>query len=140
MKGLFASGMRWAAPVIGLSAAGAVGADPIASAAAPAAWVQYAEEMTVDISGWLQDENSEATELRSMLLGNDETPGSSRSLVLSIWVKNGLISELNVDALKDTQASERLRSFLIGRHLRTSAPKGMRQPVNVAIDLRKDSN
>jgi len=75
-----------------------------------------------------------------MLLGNDETPGSSRSLVLSIWVKNGLISELNVDALEDTQARERLRSFLIGRHLRTSTPKGMRQPVNVAIDLRKDSS
>ncbi|MBO9726052.1 MAG: hypothetical protein J7530_16885 [Novosphingobium sp.] len=140
MKGLFARGMRWAAPVIGLSAAGAAGADPIAAAAAPAAWVQYAEAMTVDISGWLQDENSEATELRSMLLGNHETPGSSRSLVLSISVKNGLISELSVDALKDTQARERLRSFLIGRHLGASAPKGMRQPVNVAIDLRKDAN
>lgn len=74
-----------------------------------------------------------------MLLGNDDTPGSSRSLVLRIWVENGLISELNVDALKDTQASERLRSFLIGRHLKASAPKGIRQPVNVAIDLRKDS-
>ncbi|GEM_PF-5356588 len=140
MKGLFARGMRWAAPVIGLSAAGAAGADPIASEAAPAAWVQYAEEMTVDISGWLQDENFEATELRSMLLGDDGTPGSSQSLVLRIWVENGHISALSVDALENTQASERLRTFLIGRHFRTSAPKGMRQPINVAVDLHRDTS
>jgi hypothetical protein len=140
MKAALMRKARWLVPLLGLAATGAAADASVAPVDAPAQWTHYAQQMTASISQWLESEDIGASELRTKFSAEGSHDDPAQPLVLRIWVKGDHVSDVRVGSPDASQSEDDLRAFLIGRKLGSHAPKGMIQPVNIAINFTADTS
>lgn len=108
-------------------------------ASAPRAWVAYAEGATAAITDWLNGADPSASTFRAALLtGAPTTDPRSATVVLSVWVdRGGRLSRVALLPFQDPGTERDLTALLIGRPLGVP-PRGMRQPMRLAITVERE--
>lgn len=126
------SSARWRAFAAGVAAVLGLGSAAQAQAPAPpAAWVAYAEDATVAVSGWLSEDSEAAVRARGYLLAGR----SATTLELKIWIEaNGAVSRIGFAPLGDAAADAALTTALVSRRLPPPPPR-MTQPLRLAVDM-----
>jgi hypothetical protein len=128
--------LRWISPLVGLAAAVPAAGAPIAPPAAPRSWVRYAETARVTIAQWLESADAEATRFRNQFLVNSPQPSQSAPLILRLWIDDkGQVSRVDFEPFADAGMNRDLRAVIVHRTFGMPPPRGMRQPMNVAVQL-----
>lgn len=131
---------RWVVALAGarLASSAPVSAQTMPPSAAPAEWVRYAEAATATVTEWLQADDETAVRFRAYLDGTRPTPGQATPpLLLKIWIAHdGTISRVEFPPFAHAQANADLRGLIVARNLAAPPPKGMRQPLLLAIQLK----
>ena len=106
----------------------------VSLANAPSAWVAYAKDATVAITGWLNDEKDPAAHMRKALT-RLKPKSEPQPLALRLWVSpSGTISRIEAPSTGSADADADLRILLLGKKLKTP-PKGLLQPMRLAVRL-----
>jgi hypothetical protein len=104
----------------------------------PAAWVAYAKEATISITGWLNGDTPPAPRMREAMTKQQPQAGQPLPpMILSLWVApTGAISKVKAKSGSNAQADADLHTVLLGRKL-GAPPKGMLQPIRLAVQLNE---
>ncbi len=114
----------------------AMAAGPMSVEQAPPAWLAYAKDATVSVTGWLNGDSPPAPTVREALAKlHPDSNQPPPTLILSLWVSPaGAISRVEAKPTGNALADAYLRTVLLGRTL-TAPPKGMLLPMRLGIQL-----
>jgi len=132
------SAIRWFAAILGAGLATTSSASAqVSPSAAPAEWVQYAEDVTTTIAGWLQAGAPAAIRLRHYLDKTRPAPDQpSPPLALKVWISpEGAVRRIEFTHFARAEINDDLRALIVGRRLAAAPPTRMLQPIRLAIQL-----
>lgn len=104
---------------------------------APAAWVRYAEAVTVAVQRWLQPDSETAQRLRAYLDGTRSTPYQPTAPIqLKLWIDGeGSVLRIEYPLFVHVEANEDIRTLIVGQRLPGAPPKGMLLPLRILLRL-----
>ncbi|MGH6612749.1 hypothetical protein [Sphingomonas sp.] len=109
----------------------------VAANAAPAAWLAYAEQVNVLVTGWLSGSDPAALHLRADLDATRAAADqSSAPLTLRLWIDaRGSITRVQMDPIAPDRPIADIDGLLVGRTIGTAPPKDMLLPLRLAVQL-----
>lgn len=111
------------------------------AATPPAAWIAYAEGATREIAAWLAADDPRVEDLRTYF--DAMRPGPDQpapEIVLRLWIgRDGHVTRVEFPPFAQENANTDLRSLIAGRQL-AAPPRGMRQPLRIAVQLTPAPN
>lgn len=102
---------------------------------APAAWLEFAEQVKLHFRQRLSGEDGPVRQFNRFLEARQQIDGGPFNVVARIWISPvGAVQRLEFDTL-DIEAASNLRGILVGTSLHSPPPHDMLQPMHLMLSL-----
>lgn len=126
------------AAALAVAVSGPGRAQQVPAAAAPAAWLRYAEQATATLSRRLQANDPATARLRTALARTNEGAAVD-SLSLFVWVdRPGRVTRIAAPAVTDPAVVQDLQAALVGQPLAGRPPRDLRVPLHLRIQIKPE--